>query len=214
VVNPFGYSAKAEQGKGFLRFAAEGDYKLSYLNAQKGIQVRGYFSGFAMHDNSKAGFVNNSLGYRTNTQFYDYTLEDMALSRNKLYSIDEEDKRRKFNLLDHQIIKLEAGFFSNTNYGANQKWLGTINLKADLPLLPVYAYLNTAFFPNSNELGSSAFELGAAISIVPNVFELYFPLAHHNRMYADNVKYFEKVTLFLNVKKLNLFNVIRNNSLF
>jgi len=199
VINPLGYSAKAEQGKGFVRLAAEGDYKLSYLNAQKGIQARGYFSWFAMHDNGKAGFVNNSLGYRTNTQFYDYTLEDMALARNKLYSIDEEDKMRKLNILDHQLIKTGAGFLSNTNYGANKKWLGAINLKADLPLLPVYAYLNTAFFPNNNELGS--------------VVELYFPIAHHKKMYI-NEKYLEKITFQLNLKKLDVFNLIRNNSLF
>lgn len=213
VINPLSYSGMLEQGKGFLRLAAEGDYKLSYLNARKGIQARAYFSWFAMHDNSKAGFVNNSLGYRTNTQFYDYTLDDMALARNKLYSIDEEDRRRKFNILDHQIIKTGAGFFSNTNYGANKKWLGAINLKADLPLLPVYAYFNTAFFPNSNELGSGAFELGVALSIVPNVVEFYFPIAHHKKMYS-NEKYFEKITFVLNLKKLDVFNLIRNNTVF
>ncbi len=211
IINPLGYAAMVEQGKGFVRLAAEGDYKLSYINNRKGIQARGYFSWFAKHENTQAGFVNNSLGYRTNTQFYDYTYEDMALARNKLYSIDEEKRRRKFNILDHQIVKNGAAFFSNTNYGANQQWLGTINLKADLPLVPVYAYFNTAFFPNNNELGSSAFEFGAALSLIPNVIELYFPVAHHEQMYR-NAKYFEKITFLFHLKKLDLFKILRNNN--
>jgi len=214
VINPLGYAATAEQGNGFVRLAAEGDYKLTYLNARKGIQARGYFSWFAMHQKDKADFVKHSLGYRTNTKFYDYLLEDMALARNKLYSIDQEDNRRKFNLLDQQIIPNSSGFFSNTNYGENNQWLAALNFKADLPAVPVYAYFNTALFPNSNNLGMSAFEFGAALSIIPDVVELYFPIAHHERMYAENARYFEKVTFLLNLKKLDLFNIIRNNNLF
>lgn len=210
VINPYHYNAMAEQGNGFVKISAEGQYKLTYLNSKKGLTARAYTAYFPFYNNENNRVAVNSLGYRSKTEFLDYKMDYWALARNKEYTSN------KYNLLDYQTFKMPSGFKSNTALGINNSWLSSINLNASIPKLPLYSYLNYAFFPDLLETNATvnAYELGLALSIIPNAFEIYFPIATSANIYGpsgSNLKYYEKITFLLDVGKLQFRKLIRNN---
>lgn len=210
VINPYSYAAMAEQGDGFIKLSAEGQYKLTYINAGKGLTARAYAAYFPVYNNENNRIAINSLGYRSNTEFLDYKMDYWALARNKFYTAN------KYNLLDYQTFNVPSGFKSNTGLGINNSWLASINLSASIPKFPLYSYLNYAFFPDllDSTKTENAYELGLALSIVPNVFEIYLPIAMSGNLLGvarEDAKYYEKITFLLDVGKLRFRKLLRNN---
>jgi len=210
VINPYSYNAMAEQGNGFFKISAEGEYKLTYLNSKKGLTARAYVAYFPVFNNANNRIAVNSLGYRTKTEFLDYKMDYWALARNKTYTPN------KYNLLDYQTFNVPSGFKSNTGLGVNNSWLTSINLNASIPKFPLYTYLNYAFFPDLIETSTTvnAYELGLALSIIPNALEIYFPVATSSNIFGPSVskiKYYEKITFLLDIGKLKFRKLIRNN---
>jgi len=207
AINPYKYSAMAEQGNGFLKVSAEGTYKLTYTNEKKGLTARAYAAIFPFYNNSNTRIAINSLGFRTDTEFLDYKMDYWALARNKGYS-------SKYHFLDYQTFKVPSGFKSNTALAINNSWLTSINLNASIPKLPAYAYLNYAIFPDLIETNTNvnAYELGLALSIIPNAFEIYFPISlSDNIVGPTSNKYYEKITFLLDVGKIKFRKLLRNN---
>jgi len=210
VINPYSYAAMVEQGDGFVKLSAEGQYKLTYINADKGLTARAYAAYFPVYNNSNNRIAINSLGYRSNTEFLDYKMDNWALARNKIFTTN------KYNLLDYQTFNVPSGFKSHTGLGINNSWLASINLNASIPKLPLYSYLNYAFFPDllDNKTTTNAYELGLALSIIPDAFEIYFPIAMSGNIIGiarSDVKYYEKITFLLDIGKLQFRKLLRNN---
>ena len=208
IINPYSYNAMAEQGNGFVKLSAEGKYKLTYINPKKGLTARAYAAYFPLYNNDNNRIAINSLGYRSKTEFLDYKMDNWALARNKFYTTN------KYNLLDYQTFNVPSGFKSNTALGINNSWLANINLNASIPKLPLYSYINYAFFPNllDSSTINNAYELGLALSIIPNVFEIYFPVAVSDNIFGlSSPKYYEKITFLLDIGKIKLRKLLRNN---
>jgi len=217
MINPYGYGASVELGPGFVKTSLEGQYRLTYLNKKSGLTARLYASAFPVMDETvENGYAKHSLGYKSKLNFYDYKYDHFVLARNK--STNTEN----FNLLDGQTTQNPVGFNSNTKLGANQNWIGGLNLKADVPVVPVYGYFNFAMFDQSaiSEQGTgTAFELGAALSLIPEILEIYFPFSYSENLRNDLItidgkdKYWERITFLLNVNKLDLFERYRNTKI-
>jgi len=210
VINPYSYSAMAEQGDGFFKLSAEGQYKLTYFNRNEGLTARAYAAYFPVYNNENNRIAINSLGYRSRTEFLDYKMDYWALARNKLYT------NPKYNILDYQTFNVPSGFKSNTGLGINNSWLASINLNASIPKFPVYGYVNYSFFPDllDSSTTNNAYELGLALTIIPDAFEIYFPIAtsaNITGVAGQEVKYYEKITFLLDIGKFQFRKLLRSN---
>jgi len=214
AINPYNFTLMAEQGDGFIKTSIEADYKLTYLNKNSGFTSRIYGAYFPTYTNSNLQFVTNNLGLRGVTNNYDYKYDSWLIGRNKDFSQDN------FSLSDYQTAKIPSGFHSNSYIGVNNKWMAALNLAADIPKVPVEAYFNFATFyvdPNI-QTATSAFELGATIKPIPNVFEIYIPFAfsenlERNLNQEGLDKFFERITFMLDINRLDIFKNLRNNKL-
>ena len=93
-----------------------------------------------------------------------------------------------------------------------------LNLSSTIPgKLPLKPYLNIASFGeawSSDYYEILPYEFGIEISIIPDIFEISFPMFMSNRLkefseaYTDH--YFQKVRFTLNINKLEPFAYIKD----
>ncbi len=212
LINPYGFQLMAEQGDGFIKTSIEADYKITYVSERKGIRFRVFGSLFPVEpDNSQ--FVPHSLGYKSNTNNYDYKMDNLVFARNRTEGGDS------YNLLTHQTAENPTGFHINTALGNNSTRMVALNLEADVPFsFPAQLYFNLASFPNPLDVAESdnAFELGANLALIPDAFEIHFPFAFsqnlEDRLNSEGfTKYYERITFTLQLNRLDLFDQLRKN---
>jgi hypothetical protein len=77
-------------------------------------------------------------------------------------------------------------------------------------------YLDFAAYPAFNTGRTkveSAWAAGVAAVIVPDIFEIYFPIASNNINYSKRDKYGQKISFLLNINKLQPYEALRNMKL-
>ncbi|MDZ4844925.1 MAG: M1 family metallopeptidase [Chitinophagales bacterium] len=222
VINPFRANITVQQGKDFVRSFAEFNYKLTYNKKNKGLHVRLFAGGFLWNDR-ESGVVPDArfrMNFGTGREQFqkDFLFDEYFFGRNETEIFSSQ-----------QIVTKEGGFRSRNSFGQTDKWLATIHLNSTIPgKIPIRPYTTIGMFGQENAGFNLAYELGLAFVIIPDMFEIYFPLvsivqdkvAGTQKWYVgfdkndtDNLYYREKywglITFQFNIKKMNPFEVVR-----
>jgi hypothetical protein len=192
-INPCNFSAFVQQGQGFVRANFEANYRFTYKEAKKGVDIRFFYGQFLYNDNADDRF---NFGMAGNT---DYMYDHIFLGRN--------DTRGVFS---RQFPLNDGGFKNYTTLPFSDDWLTSINIKAALPgRIPLSLYGDfglTSYAADSNI--KYAWNSGVALVVVRDVFEIYFPISMSSDL--NQLTYFQKVRFMLNLHQLNPFNFVRN----
>jgi len=210
-INPYGLSVELQASDDFVKANMEARYEYTYIYS-KSLQVR-FFGGAFLH---KSDALSN---------LYSYTLSGSSgindYKYDQLYFARFEDPAGE-NVLAKQFAVNDGGFSTYSALGQTNDWILSLNLNSSLPIpkeIPIRVYASLAFvgspvkvegFVNND---SFYWEMGAKLSIVKDVFEIYFPITMSDPLqdYSDEVNsnYWNQIRFTLYLNKLNPFKLAR-----
>ncbi|MCF8370766.1 MAG: M1 family metallopeptidase [Bacteroidales bacterium] len=208
-LNPYSLRVHFELAQDFKKLSCEGKMKINYGWRKKDFDVR-MFAGLV---NLPSSNFSNIYGFSMAGRggYADYQADYLFMNRS---SGNETNP----NLQGRQALISDGGFVSYVPDVFVDRVISSINLKSSLPytnLLHVFLNLGIQKNVNTDEilpakpiepvLNDLQYEAGLELSLIPDIFAIYFPLAVSddikaiNNMYTDS--YWQKVRFTL---KLNM----------
>lgn len=221
TLNPFGMEVGVRQANNFAVAFTEAKFKIHYLKAKESITIR-FFAGGFLFDNKNPSAINppnpvlqlsGSAGNGSDklTMFQrDYMYDHYYLDRNGLDPVFAQ-----------QVVTKDGGFRSRTIVGDTRKFLTSLTVDVTAPSkIPVKLFAGMAgFIDGSNEFNIAA-ELGLAVVIIPDMFEINFPLVTTDNIKQNQEtglgldKFYQKITFTLNIRQMDPLAMLRNMKLF
>ncbi|MDT8413573.1 MAG: hypothetical protein RQ875_13995, partial [Vicingaceae bacterium] len=207
-INPFSLVGNVQQHKDFVKLNVEANYSFAYKKEGTGLHFR-FFVGRFLYNSDE------QLNSRFNYNFYgmeasDYMYNELFLGRNDV---------GRFN---QQIVLLDGGFRNpvlpenDGQFMAANKWMNTVNVESSFLTrhLSLYADVGIAatigrdFRGNEiDQVSDFAYNFGIAVNIIPDFFEIYFPITSSSEL--NQFKYQDKIRFVLNLKLIQPFEIIR-----
>jgi hypothetical protein len=133
----------------------------------------------------------------------DYLYEEVYLARTPTQSTD--------GFLTQQLV-LNDGGFKHLTLTSAELWLTAVNLKTNflsqhLSLYSSFGWTGVKANLFSDKTMAFAFETGAAFNIIPNRFEIYFPIKLSSDL--KQLNYAEKIRFTLHLNTLNPFKMMQ-----
>ncbi len=202
--DPYSFSVNIENGKKYMKAMFEANYKFSYRNVKKGIDVRLFAGIFFFNKSNYPPYSFRLAGDRGDS---DYLYDNIFLGRSETSGI-----------LSQQMNLNNGGFKILSAVGSSaDKWLTSINVMADLPgNLPVRLFADIGSYNSASNksIGSQLlpFDGGICVSLIRNVAEIYFPLFKSTDIKdalntLDDHKYKDEIRFVLNFKLMNPFRL-------
>lgn len=208
-VNKYSLNVHLQHNQDMVKAWAEFNYNIKYADRKRAvIQLRGFAGGFLYSSSNMPSVYSFRLsGYRG---YEDYTYDHIFLGRSetsKLFSA-------QFAETDGAFKMWSLGMWST-------QWMAAVNLKAPLPgkfleKLPIKIYASVGTYGRMPSDGSKGlmFEVGPYLSIVPDVFEIYFPgymspSMRESSTILKDYKYYERIRFTLNLTNLRIFDLIK-----
>ncbi|MCB0400522.1 MAG: M1 family metallopeptidase [Flavobacteriales bacterium] len=199
-INPFGASMIVEQAKDFVKLNLEANYYFAYKKRGTGLGIRVFIGSFLYNDYTDGRFEYSLSGNS------DYTYDNILLARNTFNTF-----------LNQQLIPNDGGFKQLTTTRTGDRWIRSINIKSNLFTRMISAYGDfgiTGYTDrdyNGNEVDAASeatYNMGLSLNIVPNIFEVYFPVYMSSDL--NQLSYGEKIRFVLNISNFNPFKFARS----
>ena len=208
-INPYLLKGNVQQHQNFVKLNVEARYSFAYKKPKTGLDIRLFVGRFLYNkdDSINSRFNYNLMG----GQASDYMYNELFVGRNSVGG--------RFN---QQIALLDGGF-KNPVFPESQgqimqasKWMNTLNIESSLisKHLSLYADVGMAATISRDFLGNEvdkvsdfAYNVGIALKIVPDFFEIYFPITSSGEL--NQLKYQDKIRFVLNLKLIQPFELIR-----
>jgi hypothetical protein len=206
LINPFSLLAFHEFNELYQKSSIEFNYRLSYFEPGKGLDVR-LFAGVMLNDNSQVPFYKLSASGRSGREQYLY--EGSYLDRFGEFST---------TLWSRQMTLTEGGLVSPVNDSLGYSdWLVSITLTSSLPgaasRIPIKPFVNVLL----NDHGINAqpnptvfYEAGLKAGIW-NLFEIYVPLLVSANIDASTGGFKDRIRIVLS---LDIIQQLRRNTGF
>jgi hypothetical protein len=206
IINPYSFKFLAEQGDKFMKASVEGNYKITYNKPRKSFDIRAFFGDFLYsHQPIAEDFRFNLSGMQG---INDYLYDHYFIGRNE-----------GSNILSQQFCETDGGFKVPTIVGQTWNGIFSINLKTSIPgNIPIKLFTDIGtVYDKLNFYGSSFpvfFDAGIQLSIINNIFDIYFPLLmsdeikHINKL--SNIKYVQTIRFTFSLEKIDPFKLLRD----
>ena len=230
---PYRAELKAEQGKGFIRLAFEGNYFFNYPNNEGGANVRLFAGKFFYLNREKADAFRYALHLSAPKGRDDYTYTDYFLGRS---ANPFQESGLNWTLPYQQIMIRDGGLKLNTDVqgdiGTTDDWLSAINVNFDIPsklnplsLLPVkiplkiFADLGTSaeFWKKGAEQDRFLYDAGIQFSFLKQTINIYVPIIY-SPVFSDYLKsdfigkkrFLKSISFSIDISHFNLKKFERN----
>ncbi|MCO6498994.1 MAG: M1 family metallopeptidase [Vicingus serpentipes] len=203
-INPFDAKIELQQANHFIKMNLLTNYRFSYKKEKTGFDIR-FFAGKFLSNND----LINTRKFNYNLsggEASDYLYNEIFLGRN---SID--------GVLNQQFAVTDGGFKNLATPEADGRfitannWITALNLKSNVfsKNLSIYADFGLVGekINNASRTSDLAYDFGIALNIIPNIFEVYFPVKMSSNL--NQLNYGEKIRFTLNINTLNPFKMIR-----
>jgi hypothetical protein len=200
------YSAKlvAEQSKGFLRLAFDGNYYFNYASGG-GLQARLFAGKFIYLGSKNLSLSRYYLNMTGANGDEDYTYSNYFVGRNEFEKAPSQ-----------QIMIKDGGFKVRTDLlynkiGKTDDWLTSLNLKTDIPnklnplqvlpfKIPLKLFLDVGTYADAWQknapTGKFIYDAGLQISLFHDIVNIYMPLLY-SKVYSDYFKSLPQENQFL-----------------
>lgn len=208
-INPFHATVELQQADQFIKLNFTANYKFAYTKEGTGFNVRFFVGRFIVNKDIQ---VNANYNYAlSGGDGNDYLYNEIYLGRNSTDGI----LNQQFSVTDGGFKNLAIPESEGSFVSGNQ-WINAINLKSNLLSKHLSIYADFGFVgaltrdSQGNEIDNVsdvAYDFGIALNIVPNVFEIYFPIKISSDL--NQLNYGEKIRFTLNLNTLNPFKIVR-----
>ncbi|MEO8517018.1 MAG: aminopeptidase [Flavobacterium sp.] len=184
----FGFGTDLQLGENFGKLSTEISYrKLLENNYQFSLRL----------------FAGSFLFKNTDTEFYSFGLDK---PKDALFDYNLYGRSESTGLFSQQIVIAEGGFKSKfTNPYAN-KWMTTLNATSSIWHW-IELYGDAGFYQNKGSNVKFVYDSGIHLDLVPNYFELYFPVYSTNGFELGQKNYQEKIRFIVTIAPKTLISL-------
>jgi hypothetical protein len=208
-INPFSVKAEIQQADQFLKLDFTANYHFAYKKKKTGLDIRFFIGRYLIN---KDIIINSNYNYQLSGNS-DYLYNQIFLHRNATEGI----LNQQFAITDGGFKNLAIAENSDGQTVNGNKWLNAINLRSNVLTQYISVYVDAGLigYQTKNFKGdeidgvsNAAYNLGVSLNIVPNIFEIYFPIAMSTEL--NQLNYGEKIRFTLNINRLNPFKIARD----
>lgn len=221
---PYSYQLQMQQGDGFVRGNATGNYFFNY-GKTGGMQLRLFASMFRFTGNNKATAYLYEPKLMAANGTDDYTYSNYFLGRTASTSNGETPVKNAGVAAQQVMIQNSGGLKFRTDMfssiqGYSEKWVAAINLNSTLPenlfpvKLPLKIYFDVGSYSEAWQKNSNSSKFlyagGLQLSLLKNVLNIYAPLIYSsaikNELKTDpaNNTFFKRITFSIDIQNLTL----------
>jgi hypothetical protein len=174
--------------KEFGKISTEFQYRKLFENTQQ-INLRLYAGGF-LYNKTTSNYFNFALDRPT-----DY-----------LFDYNYVGRSESTGIFSQQFIVAEGGFKSKINNPFSNQFLVTANASFNIWNW-VEVYGDAGFLKNNNDSGRFAYDSGIRLNLVPDYFELFFPVQSSNGWEFEK-NYGQKIRFVITLSPQILTNLV------
>ena len=198
ILNPYNANLELQQSDHFIKLNLTANYHFAYKKNKTGFDIRVFAGQFLTNNNADSRF---NYGLSGNT---DYMYDNIFLARTPTEATD--------GFLTQQFAINDGGFKHLTLSSSSKSWLTSVNIKTNIFSQHLSVYLGfgwTGLKPNNftDKTIDTAYEMGASLNVVPDIFEIYFPIKLSSDL--NQLTYAEKIRFTLNLNTLNPFKMVQ-----
>ena len=188
VTNHVNFLTDFQLSSGFGKLAGELQYRKLFNNSRQ-INLR-FYAG---------SFIYNT----TNSNSYDFGLDK---PKDYLFEYELFGRSETTGFFSQQFILAEGGFKSKLIPSDSNQWLVTTNASFNVWNW-VEFYGDVGFIKNKKSKETFVYDSGISLNLVPDYFELYFPVYSNNGWEIYQAKYPEKIRFVVTLSPKTLLNL-------
>ncbi len=135
-------------------------------------------------------FAGGFLYNKTNSNFFSFSLDR---PQDYLFDYNYYGRSEDSGIYSQQIIIAEGGFKSKLETPLANEWMTTLNSNISIWKY-IFAYGDIGFLSNNNNV-NFVYDSGIHVNLVPDYFELYFPLYSNLGWEIGQPRYSEKIRI-------------------
>lgn len=178
LINHFSFMTDLQFSSGFGKISGEVEYRRLFQNNKK-LNLRLY----------AGSFVYNT----TNSDYFSFGLDRPT---DYLFDYNLFGRSENTGFFSQQYVIAEGGFKSQLQPAYANQWMTTLNASYAIWNW-VELYGDIGFLKNKHQSEFFAYDSGVRLNLVPDYFELYFPVYSNNGWEISQPKYNEKIRFII-----------------
>lgn len=178
LINHFNFMTDLQFSSGFGKVSGEIEYRRLFQNNRK-LNLR-LFAGSFVYNTTNSDYFSFGLD-RPTDYLFDYNLFGRSEST---------------GFFSQQYVIAEGGFKSQLEPSYANQWMTTLNASYAVWNW-VELYGDIGFMKNKHQSEFFAYDTGVRLNLVPDYFELYFPVYSNNGWEITQTKYNEKIRFII-----------------
>ncbi|MFT5602605.1 MAG: hypothetical protein ACI9N1_002864, partial [Flavobacteriales bacterium] len=123
------------------------------------------------------------------------------------------------NMLNQQSTASQGDFKVASKYllGSNDQWIASLNLKVEIPRLPIGVFGDFGVYPtklNGVNKIATRYDFGLYLPIRKDIFEIYFPIGYspeiRSALEYSGITYLQQIRFVLKLNEVNPFKLIKD----
>jgi hypothetical protein len=188
VTNHVNFISDLQFSGGFGKVASEMEYRRLFENNRQ-INLRLY-AGLFLYNKTDSDYFSFALDRPT-----DY-----------LFDYNYYGRSESTGFFSQQFIQAEGGFKSKLSTPFANKWITTLNASFNIWNW-IEAYGDLGFLKNTHQKEQFVYDSGIRLNLVPDYFELYFPVYSNNGWEIAQHNYNEKIRFVVTFSPKTLINL-------
>lgn len=188
LVDHFNFMTDVQFSGDFGKVAGEVEYRRLFENNRR-LNLRLYAGSF-LYNNTNSDYFSFGLD-RPSDYLFDYNF----LGRSESTGI-----------FSQQFVMAEGGFKSKIAPRYANRWMTTLNASYSIWNW-IEAYGDLGLMKNKQQTADFAYDAGIRLNLVPDYFELYFPVYSNNGWEVSQNKYNEKIRFVVTLSPKTLVNL-------
>ena len=190
MIKAIGFSSDLQLSSGFGKVSTEIYYrKLFENNYQFSLRL----------------FAGSFLYKKRTTEFYSFGLDR---PKDYLFDYDFYGRSETTGLFSQQLVIAEGGFKSKFENPYANKWMTTLNATSSIWHW-IQIYGDVGLYKNKNQNTQFVYDSGVHLNLVPDYFELFFPVYSTNGFEPGQKNYQEKIRFIVTLSPKTLISLFK-----
>ncbi|MEP6931949.1 MAG: aminopeptidase, partial [Flavobacterium sp.] len=188
LVDHFNFMTDVQFSGDFGKLASEIEYRRLFENNRR-LNLRLYAGSF--------------LYNTTNSDYFSFGLDRPT---DYLFDYNFLGRSESTGIFSQQFVMAEGGFKSKIEPRYANQWMTTLNASYSIWNW-IEAYGDLGLMKNKHQTADFAYDAGIRLNLVPDYFELYFPVYSNNGWEVSQNKYNEKIRFVVTFSPKTLVNL-------
>jgi hypothetical protein len=188
LINHFNFMTDVQFSGNFGKVAGEIEYRRLFENNRK-LNLRLYAGSF--------------LYNKTNSDYFSFGLDRPT---DYMFDYNFYGRSESTGFFSQQFVMAEGGFKSRIEPSYANQWISTLNASYAIWNW-IELYGDIGFIKSKRQSADFVYDSGVRLNLVPDYFELYFPVYSNNGWEITQTKYNEKIRFVITLSPKTLVNL-------